>query len=240
MKNFADDSIGNFESPADPAHAPGLNESGATNEGIGRESDPRGSREVGARGHEADACHAADAARGSGEETAREEKDSEKVNGGFIPYTSAMDELFVYLQAQKLPKVVHARLGIVLEKPVKLFCLVGEPHPASYGLISTPHIEPGFYASDLLIKLVAAARALDWKLVAILLEHADASCVEEIEVTEGMISSGVTALSEYFLGMEMLEAERPKAVRDVFLAMYKGATQKVFLKSESVRRAPSF
>jgi hypothetical protein len=73
MKNFADDSIGNFESPADPAHAPGLNESGATNEGIGRESDPRGSREVGARGHEADASDAADAARGSGEEETGEE-----------------------------------------------------------------------------------------------------------------------------------------------------------------------
>ncbi len=77
MKNFAgDDSIDNFESTADPAHAPSFTKSGATNAGpgaVGGNADAPGSREVGSRGHEADASDATDAACAE-EEIAREEE----------------------------------------------------------------------------------------------------------------------------------------------------------------------
>jgi hypothetical protein len=65
LKNIADDFVDNFESAADPAHAPLFSETGASDAGSGTvrgNADPRGSRETGARGHEADACHAAEPA----------------------------------------------------------------------------------------------------------------------------------------------------------------------------------
>jgi hypothetical protein len=86
-------------------------------------------------------------------------------------YRDAMDELFRHLESQELPKIVHTRLGIALEKPIKLFCIVGKASPA-IGKMRTPQIEPGLYASNLLVKLLVAVRTPDWELVAVLLEQA--------------------------------------------------------------------
>ena len=83
-------------------------------------------------------------------------------------YEKMMDELFRHLEPHELPKIVHTRLRLVLENPVKLFCLVGDAD-AAFG---APRIQPGLYASNRLVELVEAARALDWKQVAILLEQA--------------------------------------------------------------------
>jgi hypothetical protein len=87
-------------------------------------------------------------------------------------YREAMDELFANLEPHELPKIIHTRLGIAMEKPIKLFCLVGEPHPASNWPIGAPRVEPGLYASDLLVELVAATRTLDWEKIGVLLEQA--------------------------------------------------------------------
>src|ERR1700683_1300263 len=86
----------------------------------------------------------------------------------FLPYATAMDELFVHLQAQKLPKVVHTLFGVALQNPINLRCLVGNAELAPGAL----RVDPGFYASKLLKKLLAAVRALDWELVADILAHA--------------------------------------------------------------------
>jgi len=64
--NLQHDSADTFESAADPAHAPVSEEPGANNAGskaVRANADPRGSREAGARGHEADASDAPHAAR---------------------------------------------------------------------------------------------------------------------------------------------------------------------------------
>ena len=81
-------------------------------------------------------------------------------------YRDAMDELFRCLP-NELPKIVHTRLGVVLENPIKLLCFVGNTEPA----FGTARIEPGLYASDRLVELVEAARALDWERIAIILEQ---------------------------------------------------------------------
>ena len=51
---------------------------------------------------------------------------------------------------------------------------------------------------------------------------------EEIEITEEMVSAGVGALEDRMIVPEgmILSIERPYAVREVFLAMYKAAKQK--------------
>ena len=192
MKHLTHDSADNFESVADPAHASAFSEPGASDAGSGAvrgRADPRGSREAGARSHEADALHAAEPARAEGK--SGEEENPEKVSPDFVPYTTAMDELFVHLQAQKLPKVVHTHLGIVLQNPVKLMCVVGDSESA----LGATRPEPGLYASKVLRKLIQATRTLDWELVAILLEHADTSYVDETEITEQMIAAGYSALA---------------------------------------------
>jgi hypothetical protein len=94
-------------------------------------------------------------------------------------YAVAMDELFANLKNQELPKVVHARLALVLENPLKLFCCVGHAEPA----LGTARVEPALYASDRLVELVAAAKALDWERTAVLLEQAispSATLIEEV------------------------------------------------------------
>lgn len=105
-----------------------------------------------------------------------------------LPYKATMDELFVHLQPQKLPKVVHTLLGVTLQNPIKLMCLVGNSELTS----GTPRVESGLYASDLLIELLQAVRALDWELVANCLAHAipPLESDEEITVTPEMIEAG--------------------------------------------------
>jgi len=63
----------------------------------------------------------------------------------------------------------------------------------------TPRIEPGFYASKLLKKLLAATRALEWELVADTLAHAVAPIEITSEfavVTASMIAAGEEIIYE--------------------------------------------
>jgi hypothetical protein len=90
-------------------------------------------------------------------------------------YRDAMDELFRRLP-DELPKIVHTRLGMVLENPIKLLCFVGNAEPA----LGTPRIEPGLYASDRLVELVEATRALDWERIAVLLEQSISPAQAEV------------------------------------------------------------
>lgn len=111
----------------------------------------------------------------------------------FLSYAQAMDELFVHLKAQKLPKVIHALLGDVLDNPVKLFCVVGDPGPA----VGASQVAPGSYASNSLKKLIEAVRALDWELVRIILEHAASPtslASRPIVVSPSMIDAGTRVL----------------------------------------------
>jgi hypothetical protein len=72
------------------------------------------------------------------------------------------------LQANEVPEIVLERLALIFEKPVKLLCWVGDVEPA----IGTTRVTPGFYASDLFVELLEAVRALDWEVVAVVLEQA--------------------------------------------------------------------
>jgi hypothetical protein len=163
LKHFADDLSHCFESPAGSAHSSGDNPKDSADDS--RKENHRD----GPRGHEANASDSADASRfGAEKETKEEIEGKEVTRSAFVPYQIAMDELFVHLEAQKLPKVVHSLLGTVLDNPTKLLCVIGNPSPA----LGASHIATGFYASNLLKKLIEAVRALDWELVTILLEHA--------------------------------------------------------------------
>ena len=88
MKHLTHDSFDNFESTADPAHASAFSEPGASDAGSGAvrgNPDPRGSRETGARGDEADALHATDAACAEGKGSEEEiEITEEMIEAGAI------------------------------------------------------------------------------------------------------------------------------------------------------------
>jgi hypothetical protein len=83
-------------------------------------------------------------------------------------FLDAVAELLACFQAHKPSQIILERTISVIEQPIKLCCWVGEIDPA----IGTARIAPGFYASDLFIKLLKAVRALDWEVVVILLEQA--------------------------------------------------------------------
>jgi hypothetical protein len=85
-------------------------------------------------------------------------------------FDATMDELLGHAKAHELPQVVLEGIVAILENPIKLFCWVGEAHPA--GGSGTPSPPPSLYASDLLVKLVGAVRAFDWEVVAVILEQA--------------------------------------------------------------------
>ena len=92
----------------------------------------------------------------------------EVVVGFNPPFRSAMDDLMAEFEANELPEVVSHLVVAVLKKPIKLCCWVGEADLAT----GASRIEPGFYASDLLVELLLAVRALNWEVVVRLLEHA--------------------------------------------------------------------
>jgi hypothetical protein len=81
-------------------------------------------------------------------------------------FHDAMDRLFAALDAGEVPRVIQRPLQVALENSLKLFCAVGTPET---GIARIP---PGIYASDLLVKLIEAVKAYDWKTVSILLEQA--------------------------------------------------------------------
>ena len=82
----------------------------------------------------------------------------------------ALSELFTKCETLEPPEIVTNLIIAVLEKPLKLFCLVGED--SSTERIGTARLSPGLYASDLFVKLLAAVRALQWEVVVIILEQA--------------------------------------------------------------------
>lgn len=83
-------------------------------------------------------------------------------------FREAMDELLAGCQAHELPDVVADLVVAVLKQPIKLFCWVGDAEFTA----GAPRVAPGFYASDLLVKLLEAVRTLNWEGVIRLLKHA--------------------------------------------------------------------
>jgi hypothetical protein len=100
-------------------------------------------------------------------------------------FETAMDELLQHVELNKPPQVVRERFIVVLQKPLKLFCWVGNAGAA----LGADRIEPGLYASDLLVKLLEAVRALDWETVVVILEHAISPELEEIYIKRPGTSS---------------------------------------------------
>jgi hypothetical protein len=89
-------------------------------------------------------------------------------------------------------------LALVLENPLKLFCFVGN----ASGALSdgTAHVEPGLYASDLLVKLLAATRALDWEVIGVLLEQAispSQTLIQEVSRHQGGRQMSDTEFAEW-------------------------------------------
>ena len=80
-----------------------------------------------------------------------------------MDYASAMAELFGLAKAEKMPPEVIRVLARIFEHPVKLFCF--EPDVCSASGVWTASAACRLQASDLLKKLVLAARALDWEVI---------------------------------------------------------------------------
>jgi hypothetical protein len=85
-------------------------------------------------------------------------------------FKAAMDQLLAIWETEEPPEVCRQFIIPVLQQTTKLFCWVGNAQTAD-GVRATG-VEAGFYASDLLVKLLSASIALDWEVVAILLEQA--------------------------------------------------------------------
>jgi hypothetical protein len=83
-------------------------------------------------------------------------------------FSDALSALFRDCEAYKPPQIILERIVGALEHPIKLFCWVGDTNAA----VGATRPVPGFYASDLLVELMEAVRALDWEIVGILLEQA--------------------------------------------------------------------
>lgn len=83
-------------------------------------------------------------------------------------FSDALNAVFRDCEAHKPPPIILEGIILALEHPVKLLCWVGDIDPT----IGTSRPLPGFYASDLFVELMQAVRALDWKVVSIILEQA--------------------------------------------------------------------
>jgi hypothetical protein len=83
-------------------------------------------------------------------------------------FGDATEQLLSLCEALEPPEIIVKCLAILYEKPVKLLCWVGDAEPTG----GTPRVTPGLYASDLFVKLLQAFRALDWEVVAVILEQA--------------------------------------------------------------------
>jgi hypothetical protein len=84
-------------------------------------------------------------------------------------YNDLMFELGRRIRAQEVPREVIEAAARLAEHPEKLLYLVPEMDAAPG--TGTPDLAPGLHPSDLLIELVAAARAAQWERF-IVLEHA--------------------------------------------------------------------
>lgn len=100
--------------------------------------------------------------RASGESSPR------SVVGG-MNYGDAMAELLGLAQSHVLPPEVIRALARIFEHPAKLFCF--EPDVCTAVGVWTAGPACQLQASNLLVKLVLAARALDWEVIIVAAEQ---------------------------------------------------------------------
>lgn len=80
-----------------------------------------------------------------------------------ILYDDAMEELLARAEAKELPEVVFWALAYFFKTPAKLFCCHLDLDLA--GNVRTSGAETRLEASQLLVKLVLAVRALNWEVI---------------------------------------------------------------------------
>lgn len=92
-----------------------------------------------------------------------------------LTFDEASEQLLSLCELHKPPHVVLERIVLVYEKPIKIMCLVGDTDPA----LGAQNVPAGLYASNLFMKLLTAARALDWERVVVILEQAASPVVRQ-------------------------------------------------------------
>lgn len=83
-------------------------------------------------------------------------------------FREKFDELQRLIEAHHVPIWIKAELAVLGNLTFKLFNRVYEPSSA----VGTPHLIPGFHASNLLCELIEAYRAFDWPRVSVLIHGA--------------------------------------------------------------------
>lgn len=86
-----------------------------------------------------------------------------------MSYRDAMEELIGLTEAKVIPPEVVRALASIFDHPNKLFCCELESGTASG--VSALSSGPRLQASNLLVKLVLAARALDWEVIIVASEQ---------------------------------------------------------------------
>lgn len=86
-----------------------------------------------------------------------------------IGYADAMEELTRLAKSGELPPEVIWALASIFEHPAKLFCVEPDIQLADGVWTASPACR--LQASNLLVKLVLAVRALDWKAVIVAAEQ---------------------------------------------------------------------
>ena len=135
-------------------------------------------------------------------------------------YDDAMEALLAHLEAHKPPKVVaEALTAFVRDHHLKLCAWVGDG--GSAGDAGAARVPPGLYASDLLVKLLAAVRAFDWKVVAVLMGHAvspDGPVGSNVEITSKMIRAAAKPLWKSGICVGGASSVHLLVIRDMFKA----------------------
>ena len=86
-----------------------------------------------------------------------------------MTYRDALEELIVKTKAHEPPEEVVRALACLFERPEKLFCFVPNPNPTvGSGALN---VASSLQASNLLVELVLAVRALDWEVVIVASEQ---------------------------------------------------------------------
>lgn len=102
-------------------------------------------------------------------------------------YDDAMEELLGLAKSDVLPpKVIGVLVGI-FEHPIKLFC--AEPDIRTADGVWTVSATSRLQASNLLVKLVLAARALDWEVIVVAAEQHDAELRDAAESVLSPVAS---------------------------------------------------
>src|SRR2546423_1278875 len=86
-----------------------------------------------------------------------------------MTYRAALDELIGKAKAQELTEEVVRALARLFDHPEKLFCW--KPDDGLTAQVGAANLSEGLQASDLLVKLVLAVRALDWEVVIVASEQ---------------------------------------------------------------------